>query len=149
MKLTIHIDGGSRGNPGPAGAGVMIQDDGGHSLLEAGYFLGRMTNNMAEYHGLLKALDACLACGATDVQFICDSELMARQLNGEYRVRNETLKDLFDQASARLRRITKWRIRHVRREANERADKLANAAMDAEEDVVELDRLSMKDGAGA
>lgn len=145
MKLTIHIDGGARGNPGPAGAGVTIKNDTGQTLWEAGYFLGRMTNNMAEYQALLRALDASLKCGADDVAVFCDSELLVRQINGEYRVRNETLKDLFDEAAAKLRKIGRWRVQHVPREQNARADELANAAMDAAEDVIEVDRLA---GAG-
>jgi ribonuclease HI len=142
MKLTIHIDGGARGNPGPAGAGVAIRNDAGQALWEGGFFLGRMTNNMAEYQALLRALDAALKCGAGEVAVYCDSELLVRQINGEYRVRNETLKDLFDEAASKLRKIGRWRVHHVPREQNGRADELANAAMDAGEDVIELDRLS-------
>lgn len=140
MKLTIHIDGGSRGNPGPAGAGVSIHETGGRPVLEAGYFLGEMTNNMAEYSALLRALDVALAAGATDVNIFCDSELLVRQINGEYRVKNERLKDYFDQAVKKLRETKQWKVQHVRREGNARADELANLAMDAGEDVIEVDR---------
>jgi ribonuclease HI len=145
MKLVIHIDGGARGNPGMAGAGVTFANDRGESLLEAGYYLGHTTNNVAEYTALLKALEAALALGADDVLIHCDSELLVRQINGEYRVRNETLKTLFDQASVMLRRIRQWKVRHVRREGNARADELANLAMDQQEDVVEIDRRPKAD----
>ena len=140
MKLIANIDGGSRGNPGPAGAGISIRQETGRPLLEAGFFLGRMTNNMAEYTALLRALEACQHQGATSVHIYCDSELLVKQINGEYRVKNETLKDYFDQAMARLRAIGDWKIQHVRREGNARADELANLAMDAGEDIVEVDR---------
>lgn len=140
MKLIIHIDGGSRGNPGPAGAGVAIANEQGEAVLEVGYFLGRMTNNMAEYTALLRALDEAAACGATDILVYCDSELLVKQINGEYRVKNETLKNYFDTAMTGLRKIGKWKVTHVRREGNARADELANIAMDAGEDMVEIDR---------
>lgn len=140
MKLTIHIDGGSRGNPGPAGCGVAIANEKGEAIYEAGYFLGRMTNNMAEYTGLLKGLEDAASCGASELQVYCDSELLVKQINGEYRVKNETLKDYFDKAMTGLRGIGKWKVTHVRREANARADELANIAMDAGEDMIEIDR---------
>ncbi|HUN81860.1 MAG TPA: ribonuclease HI family protein [Phycisphaerae bacterium] len=140
MKLIANIDGGSRGNPGPAGAGISVRQESGRPILEAGYFLGRMTNNMAEYTALLRALEICKSCGATSLHVYCDSELLVKQINGEYRVKNETLKDFFDQAMIALRAIGDWRIQHVRREGNERADELANLAMDAGEDVIEVDR---------
>lgn len=139
MKLTIHIDGGARGNPGPAGAGVSIVDDDGRAVFEAGFFLGRMTNNMAEYNGLLRALAVAARAEATALDIYSDSELLVRQINGEYRVKSPKLRDLFDEASARLRRFADWRVSHVRREGNERADALANAAMDAGEDVIVTD----------
>lgn len=136
MKLVIHIDGGSRGNPGPAAAGVVVRQDGGDACLEAGYFLGRMTNNQAEYHGLLRALEAATKWRASEVHINADSELLVRQINGDYRVKNAALKDLFDEASTQLQRFKQWRVQHVRREFNRRADELANMAMDAGEDVI-------------
>jgi ribonuclease HI len=139
MKIIIHIDGGARGNPGPAGAGVVLLTENG-PLLEAGYWLGRMTNNMAEYNALIRSLQEAEKRGATELEIQSDSELMVRQLNGEYRVKNASLKDLFDDAYGRLRGFEKWTIRHVRRENNARADELANVAMDAGEDVIEVDR---------
>ncbi|MBN2560546.1 MAG: ribonuclease HI family protein [Phycisphaerae bacterium] len=139
MKLSIHIDGGSRGNPGPAGAGVSVQDASGRPVFEAGFFLGQMTNNMAEYTALLRALDFAVQAGASELAVFSDSELLVRQINGEYRVRNATLRELFCTAVARLREIDQWNIQHVRREANRRADELANMAMDAGKDVVVRD----------
>jgi ribonuclease HI len=141
MKITIHIDGGARGNPGNAGAGVVLRAEDEKPLLEAGYYLGHQTNNVAEYTALLKGLEAAKRAGATELSIFSDSELMVRQINGEYRVRNAALKDLFDDAFARLRGFEKWAVRHVRREQNARADELANLAMDDCADVVEVDEL--------
>lgn len=137
MKLIIHIDGGARGNPGPAGAGVSIHDEAGRARFEAGYFLGRMTNNKAEYHALLRSLDAAKELAADELLIHSDSELMVKQLNGEYRVKDAGLKPLFEDAFDRLREFKKYTLRHVRREQNRRADELANLAMDAKDDVLE------------
>ncbi|GJQ26294.1 MAG: ribonuclease H [Phycisphaerae bacterium] len=142
MRLVIYTDGGARGNPGPAGAGVSICDEAGNPKYEAGYFLGHTTNNVAEYTGLLRALDVAVAAGATAVLVKSDSELMVRQLNGEYRVKSENLKDIFDAIMKKLRAIGDWKVTHVYRESNERADELANRAMDRREDLIELDDLT-------
>ncbi len=141
MKLVIHIDGGSRGNPGPAAAGVVIADaDTQQPLHEAGYHLGQTTNNVAEYMGLIKALDVVEQIGTaneiTGVAIISDSQLMVRQINGQYKVKNANLKPLFQDAQKRLQKLTAWQIGHVKRELNKRADELANQAMDAGRDVV-------------
>ncbi len=141
MKLTIHIDGGARGNPGPAGAGVIIRDEDGRSRFEAGFYLGRKTNNAAEYTALVKALEAAQAAAADELVIFSDSELLVRQINGEYRVKSQSLRGLFDIAFDRLRGFKKWSISHVRREANEDADEMANRAMDAGEDVCFVDDL--------
>ncbi|MFQ5424864.1 MAG: ribonuclease HI family protein [Phycisphaerae bacterium] len=138
MCLTIHIDGGSRGNPGPAGAGVVIQGPDGTPRLEAGYFLGPMTNNQAEYTALIRALEAAQAMEGRNLKLISDSQLMVRQINGQYKVKNPGLRPLFQTAMARLSEFKRWNIRHVMREANQRADELANVAMDAREDVIEI-----------
>jgi ribonuclease HI len=139
MKLVVHFDGGSRGNPGPAGAGVVVEDPQGRAVFEAGFFLGRMTNNMAEYSGLVRGLDAAVRAGAREVAIFADSELVVRQLNGDYRVKNARLRDFFDAALVRLKTFERWTIKHIPREANHRADELANTAMDAGEDVIVLD----------
>ncbi len=142
MKLRIHFDGGSRGNPGPAGAGVVIEDEQAGLLLEAGFFLGRMTNNMAEYHALLRALDFAARAGGKTLAIRSDSELLVRQLTGKYRVRSPALKGLFAESQDALRHFESWELRHVRRELNQRADAMANRAMDAGEDVVATEELA-------
>jgi len=139
MGLTIHIDGGSRGNPGPAAAGIVIHDDRGRPVLEAGYFLGRKTNNQAEYHALLLALEAAANYGEDEITIKSDSELLVRQLLGEYQVRSAELASLFQQVQRRLLTFGAWQIRHLRREQNRRADSLANLALDAGADVVQVE----------
>lgn len=136
MKLTVHIDGGARGNPGPAGAGVSMRDAQHGVVFEAGFYLGEMTNNRAEYGALLKALEVAERIGAEAVAVFADSELLVRQINGVYRVKNAGLKELFGEATKRLGRFGEWSVRHVLREANSRADELANMAMDAGQDVI-------------
>lgn len=138
MKLTVHIDGGARGNPGPAGAGVTMRDAQGGVVFEAGFYLGEMTNNRAEYGALLKALEVAEQIGAEAIAVFADSELLVRQINGVYRVKNAGLKELFGEATQRLRRFGEWSVCHVLREANSRADELANMAMDAGQDVIVL-----------
>lgn len=136
----IHIDGGSRGNPGPAGAGVMLQwSDNGTPFHEAGYFLGEATNNFAEYQGLLRALDVAAAAGADELDIRSDSQLLVFQLIGKYRVKSPNIKPLYQQAVASLKRFGKWQARHVYREQNQRADQLANMAMDAIDDVIVIE----------
>jgi ribonuclease HI len=138
MKLLLHIDGGSRGNPGPSGGGVVLADEHGRPLLEAGYFFGIKTNNQAEYSALLRGLDAAAERGATEVAIYSDSELLVRQLNGDYRVKSPQIAPLFAQARTRLEGFRRWKAEHVMREQNGRADELANLAMDARRDVVEV-----------
>ncbi|MEX0887399.1 MAG: ribonuclease HI family protein [Phycisphaeraceae bacterium] len=140
MNCTIHIDGGARGNPGPAGAGVVIRDDDqGKVIHEAGYFLGANTNNVAEYQGLLRALELAHELAPSSVQFFSDSELLVRQILGEYRVKAPGLKPLHDRAKALIGRLADYEIQHIPREQNARADELANKAIDACRDVVVLD----------
>lgn len=137
MHVLIQVDGGSRGNPGPAAAGVSITDAGGTALFEAGFHLAPMTNNQAEYHGLLYALREARRIGATKLDIQADSELLVRQINGQYKVKNEGLRPLYERAIKDLRTFESWRMVHVRREFNARADQLANRAMDAGDDVIE------------
>ena len=138
MQALIHIDGGARGNPGPAAAGVCITTpDGSEALHEAGYWLGELTNNEAEYQGLLHALKAASQLGFESVAIRSDSELMVKQIKGEYRVKAANLKPLFAEARKLLGGFPAWGIEHVRREKNKRADQLANLAMDAQRDVIE------------
>lgn len=136
MALIIHVDGGSRGNPGPAGAGVVIHTEDGGRILEAGYFLGQQTNNAAEYHALIRALQRAQRCGDQPVAVRSDSELLVRQLTGQYRVRNAQLAELFEQVQLLLLKVGCWRVEHVPREQNRRADELANLAMDRRRDVI-------------
>ena len=143
MSWTASIDGGSRGNPGPAGAGVHIRDEAGAVVFAGGFFLGRMTNNQAEYRSLLAALDLLHRAGAGAIEIVSDSELMVRQINGSYRVKSAGLKPLFDKARHRLKDFEGWEMRHVRREQNAQADRLANQAMDARTHVTVTDRLGL------
>lgn len=142
MHVLIQVDGGSRGNPGPAAAGVSITDPEGTPLFEAGFHLSPMTNNQAEYHGLLYALREAKRIGATKLDIQADSELLVRQINGQYKVKNEGLRPLYERAVKDLRGFDDWQMAHVRRERNTRADELANLAMDARRDVVEYDFVS-------
>lgn len=138
MQALIYIDGGARGNPGPAAAGVCITTpDGSEALFEAGYWLGEMTNNEAEYQGLLHALKASLKIGFESVHVRSDSELMVKQIKGEYRVKAANLKPLYVEARDLLSQFPAWSIEHVRRDKNKRADQLANIAMDARGDVIQ------------
>lgn len=130
MPLIIHIDGGARGNPGPAGAGVVIADENGATLHESAHFLGTQTNNAAEYLALIHALRRAADMPAQQVRIHSDSELLVKQITGEYRVKSPSLERLYEQAQLLLLRFANWSIRHVRREQNKRADELANIAMD-------------------
>jgi ribonuclease HI len=139
LGLIIHVDGGSRGNPGPAAAGVVIHAADGTRIHEAGYFLGEQTNNAAEYLALIRALQRAERCGNQPVSIISDSELLVRQLTGQYRVKSPSLAKLFQQVQLLLLRVSLWKVQHVRRELNARADELANLAMDRQADVIEYD----------
>jgi uncharacterized repeat protein (TIGR04076 family) len=145
MTWTAYIDGGARGNPGPAAAGIHILDDGGKPVFSAGLFLGHKTNNEAEYAGLLFTLDLLLAAGINDVQIRSDSELLVRQMQGQYRVKAPNLQPLFEKAMDRLMDIKKARFQHVRREENREADALVNQALDAVADVIAVDRDGLAD----
>jgi ribonuclease HI len=124
-----NIDGGSRGNPGPAGYGVHIEQSDG-TILELKEFLGSCTNNVAEYSGLLAALRWAADHGVSDLRIRSDSELLVKQMRGEYRVKNPGLLPLYDEARALMRTIGRVTFEHVRREFNKDADRLANEAMD-------------------
>jgi len=136
-KLVVHTDGGSRGNPGPAAAGFVIDDAEGQRLLARAFFLGKSTNNVAEYSALVKALEAAKEIGGEQLAVFTDSELMVRQMEGRYRVKSELIRPLFDRAQALVRDLAHCDIIHVRREKNKDADRLVNLALDAGEDVDE------------
>ena len=132
-KIIIHSDGAARGNPGPAGAGALLRDEGGAVLAEVSEYIGEATNNQAEYRALVFALAEAKRLGATSVAIYADPELMVRQIKGEYRVKNEGLRPLFQQAQRVLQAIGAYTIEHLPRERNREADKLANRAIDTHE----------------
>lgn len=129
-KLLLHVDGASRGNPGEAGFGVYVSTPDGESIAELFGYLGRATNNVAEYQGLLHALRYAHERGARSVQVYSDSELVVRQIEGRYRVKHPALQPLFREAQRLLGRFETARVSHVRREHNRDADRLANRAVD-------------------
>jgi ribonuclease HI len=131
VKVVIHVDGGSRGNPGPAAGAAIISSAGGELLAEASELLGVATNNVAEYRGLLLGLRRARELGATEVELINDSELVAKQLTGAYRVKHPDMRPLHREAVAALGAFDRWSIRSVPREQNAQADALVNAALDA------------------
>ncbi len=130
MTLHLYVDGGSRGNPGPAGYGVVVAGPGGEVLDRLHGALGVQTNNYAEYRGLIAALDHARARGADEVQVFSDSLLMVRQIQGRYAVKSPNLEPLHRRALALARGFRRFAIEHVRRERNRDADALANRAMD-------------------
>ena len=128
--LVAYVDGGARGNPGPAGYGVVITDQAGHKLATLAEYLGHQTNNYAEYSGLLAALKYAVSHPSKALKVVSDSELMVKQIRGEYKVRNPALQELHAQARKLIRELQWFAIEHVLREKNREADRLANAAMD-------------------
>ena len=128
--IVAYCDGGSRGNPGPAGFGVYIQDSAGRVLAELSEYLGTRTNNFAEYSALLAALDFAIANGHRSLRVISDSELMVKQMKGQYRVNSPELRPMYDEAKRRVSQVDHFQIQHVLREKNRHADRLANLAMD-------------------
>ena len=136
LSVVIHIDGGARGNPGPAAAGVVIESAGDGELLHSeGVYLGHATNNVAEYQGLLAGLAAAADLGAGEVKVISDSELLVRQMIGQYRVRNAGLLPLYRKAQDLLQKFGKVSFQHVAREFNKKADQLVNQAIDQRRNV--------------
>ncbi|MBI2082058.1 MAG: ribonuclease HI family protein [Deltaproteobacteria bacterium] len=131
MKVVrLYTDGAARGNPGPAGAGAYLCDENGDTVAELCEYLGETTNNIAEYRALLLGLKKAIELGFDEIEVLADSELMVRQLLGRYRVKNEGLKPLFQEAVRLLKQFKKYSIKHVFREANLDADRLANQAVD-------------------
>jgi probable phosphoglycerate mutase len=128
--MIAHVDGGSRGNPGPSGYGAYITDAEGHKLAELGEFLGVQTNNFAEYSGLIAALEYAVENGYGTVKIVSDSELLVKQMKGQYKVRSEALLAIYTEAKSLIRKLDRFEIRHVLRHLNKDADRLANAAMD-------------------
>ena len=130
MKVVVNVDGGARGNPGPSAVAAVAATPEGEALGERGEYIGEATNNVAEYRALLLGLSLARELGATEVEVINDSELVARQIGGEYKVKHPGLKPLFLEAMRELRGFDAWAVRSVRREDNERADELVNRALD-------------------
>jgi ribonuclease HI len=128
--LIAHSDGGARGNPGPAGYGVVIQDESGRKVAALSEYLGHQTNNFAEYQGLIAALEYAIKHGPKALKLISDSELLVRQIKGIYKVKNATLQDLHGRAKELIAQLDWFSIGHALREQNQDADRLANDAMD-------------------
>ena len=131
MKVVLHVDGGARGNPGPAAIGVVVSSPEGEVLDEVAETIGVATNNVAEYRALLRGLERAHTLGASEVEIVNDSELVAKQLTGAYKVRHPAMKPLHAEAIAALRGFDSWRVRSVPRAQNARADELVNQALDA------------------
>jgi ribonuclease HI len=131
MKVVVHVDGGARGNPGPAAAAAVISTPDGDVIAEAAQALGVATNNVAEYRGLLLGLEKARELGASEVEVVNDSELVARQVNGQYKVKHPDMKPLHAAALKALRGFDRWSIRSVPRAQNGDADALVNQALDA------------------
>jgi ribonuclease HI len=131
VKVVVHVDGGARGNPGPAAAAAVVSTPDGDVLDEAHEYLGVATNNVAEYRGLLLGLDRARALGADEVEVVNDSELVAKQVNGAYKVKHPDMKPLHAAAVAALGRFGRWTVRSVPRAQNAAADALVNQALDA------------------
>ncbi|NMB48276.1 ribonuclease HI family protein [Candidatus Kuenenbacteria bacterium] len=131
-SLTIFTDGGARGNPGPAGVGLVIFDESGEKLLATHKkYIGEATNNVAEYSAVILAMEEAKKMGAEELGFVLDSELVVKQLNGEYKVKNEDLGKLFIKIYNLRQQFRKVTFRHVPREQNKLADKLVNEAIDS------------------
>jgi ribonuclease HI len=129
-RLVVNVDGGARGNPGPAAVGVVVQSPEGEVLEERGERIGTATNNVAEYRALLLGIRRAAELGASELELVGDSELVVRQVKGEYKVKDATLRALHAEAMQALRPFASWSIRHVGRELNAGADRLVNEVLD-------------------
>ena len=146
MNLTLYTDGGSRGNPGPGAAGVVLLDAAdGTPIHEAGYLLGHCTNNEAEWRALIHGLDVLLTLKPRKVRIISDSQNMVRQVAGEWKVKAPNLKPLHEQAMHRLKALASYQIEHARRHKNVRADELVNLAMDTGQTVIVTDAADFRE----
>jgi ribonuclease HI len=130
MRVVVHVDGGARGNPGPAAVAAVVSAPDGTVLDEAAQRIGTATNNVAEYRAVLLGIERARALGATEIELVNDSELVARQLQGVYKVKHPAMRPLHLDATAALRDFERWSIRSVRREENAHADALVNQALD-------------------
>ena len=130
MRLTVNVDGGARGNPGPAAVGVVVRDPDGEILVERAERIGRTTNNVAEYRALLLGIATAREIGGTELDLVGDSELIVRQIEGRYKVKDATMRELHAEATRELSQLEGWSIRHVKQAENADADRLVNAALD-------------------
>jgi ribonuclease HI len=130
-RVVVNVDGGARGNPGPAAVAAVVATPDGEVLEARGETIGRATNNVAEYRALLLGIERAQELGAREVELVGDSELVVKQVRGEYRVKDQGLRDLHAEVTRRLAEFDSWSIRHVRREENAAADTLVNDALDA------------------
>ncbi len=130
-RLVVNVDGGARGNPGPAAVAAVIRDGEGNLLEQRGELIGEATNNVAEYRAVLLGIARAAELGASEVELIGDSELVVRQVKGEYKVKDAALRGLHAQVRDGLRQFDSWSIRHVKREQNDEADLLVNDTLDA------------------
>lgn len=128
-KLILYTDGCCRGNPGPAGIGVVIRGPAKNIVKEVSEYIGEATNNIAEYNALIRGLEEAALLGAEEVAVFMDSELVVKQLSGEYRVKDNDMKELFSKAAAELKNFKSFEIKHIDRSKNKEADKLANRAI--------------------
>jgi ribonuclease HI len=131
VKVVVNVDGGARGNPGPAAIAAVVQEPGGAVLEERGERIGEASNNVAEYKALLLGIERAAALGASEVELVGDSELIVKQVKGEYKVKHAGMRELHAQVKRALQDFESWSIRHVRREQNAEADRLVNEALDA------------------
>jgi ribonuclease HI len=131
FDIIANIDGGARGNPGPAAYGVVVRNAQGEVVKEWGEYLGIQTNNVAEYSGLLAALEYAVRENRKSVKVLSDSELLVRQMRGQYKVKNPALRELYDRAQALTRKLEHFSIEHVLRERNREADRLVNQVLDS------------------
>lgn len=133
FAITANIDGGSRGNPGPAAYGVVVRDARGEIIEKFGKYLGIQTNNVAEYSGLLAALEYAQREKITSLRVVSDSELLVRQMRGQYKVKSPELRELYELAQAIVRKLERFSIEHVLRASNKDADRLVNQVLDQQE----------------
>jgi ribonuclease HI len=131
VRLTVHVDGGSRGNPGPAAIAAVLSDGDGEIVYSAGEAIGSATNNVAEYRALIFGIEQAKLLGATELDLVGDSELIVKQIRGEYKVKDAGMKPLHAAALAALSDVDEWSIRHVKRELNAEADRIVNETLDA------------------
>jgi len=134
-EVTIYVDGGSRGNPGPAAAAFILTDPAGNELDSKAFFLGQQTNNVAEYTAIQKALGTAMQIGVRRLTVFSDSELLVKQVNGQYKVKSEQIRPLFRQTVNLLNQFEDWKVQFIPRERNDKADQLVNRALDLEQDV--------------